>query len=255
MLICRHFLCSVSNMRIPRVFHPDLLAVDQSIVLNSEATNHLLKVLRLKQGHPLVLFNGDGHDYPAELVKAERREAVVKIDAKLAMQVESPLLIHLAQSVSKGDRMEFAIQKAVELGVTEISPVITEFCAVKLDQERWQKKLAQWQKIVIGACEQCGRNVVPQIHPVISYNEWISQSTNQLRLLLSPGAEKTMQHLKVPLEGVRLLIGPEGGLSEKEVYQAIESGYEDVLIGPRVLRTETAALSSISILQAQFGDM
>jgi 16S rRNA (uracil1498-N3)-methyltransferase len=246
---------AVRVMRIPRVFHPDLLAVDQEIKLSQDAANHLSKVLRLKQGHPLVLFNGDGHDYPAQLLRIDKRDVIVKVDAKLSIQVESPLSIHLAQGVSKGDRMDFAIQKAVELGVTEITPIITEFCVVKLSEDRWEKKQNQWQKIVIGACEQCGRNTVPTVHYPIKLQDWLAQSTQQLRLILTPEADKSMQQLSKPVQGVRLLIGPEGGLSDKEVYQARESGYEQVILGPRVLRTETAALASIAVLQGLFGDL
>lgn len=232
-----------------------MLLVDADIELTPDATHHLVNVLRLKPGHPLVLFNGDGHDYPAQLSQIDKRHAYVKVDAKIAIQVESPLPIHLAQGVSKGDRMDFAIQKAVELGVTAITPLVTEFCAVKLNQARWEKKQQQWHKIIIGACEQSGRNVVPTINPTISLTEYLSQSTQQLRLILDPNAEQNLKDITMPRDGVRLLIGPEGGLSEKEVYQAQQAGYQGSLLGPRILRTETAALAAISVLQSHFGDL
>lgn len=242
-------------MRIPRIFHDDLLQVDQMITLSKDASNHILNVLRLKDEHPLVLFNGDGNEYSAELKIAGKRKAEALILSKLSISVESRLDIHLGQGVSKGDRMDFVIQKAVELGVTEITPLITERCVVKLSQDRWEKKWQQWQKIAVSACEQCGRNVVPKIHAPLPLTEWMQQSTRQLRLTLNPKTDKRLNQLHVQTEGVRLLIGPEGGLSDSEVYQAEQNGFQDVSLGPRVLRTETAALATLAVLQAQFGDL
>ncbi len=242
-------------MRIPRIYHPGLLAEDSQTQLSVEAAHHLVNVLRMKQGQPLVLFNGDGNEYPAELLEVSKRAAVARVDAKLQMPVESPLRIHLGQGVSKGDRMDFVLQKSVELGVSEITPVITERCTVKLNAERWEKKQGQWQKIIIGACEQSGRNVVPTLHPPVKLQEWLAQSTCEVRITLDPRAEHGIAGLPRPTQGARLLIGPEGGLSDQEVYQAKESGFYGVRMGPRILRTETAALTSIAVLQSQFGDL
>ncbi len=242
-------------MRIPRIFHPDPLIVDNEVQLSSDATNHIVNVLRLKPGHPLVLFHGDDSEYSAELIVSEKRKAIALVDAKLSISVESSLSIHLGQGVSRGDRMDLVMQKAVELGVTEITPLITERCGVKLSKERWEKKHSQWQKIITGACEQCGRNRIPILHPPAELAEWTSESTNQLRLTLHPRAEKSIRHLQVPPKGVRLLIGPEGGFSDQEVYLTEETGFQTVQLGPRVLRTETAALAAISVLQALHGDL
>lgn len=242
-------------MRIPRIYHPELLAVDQHVELTSDATQHLVNVLRLTEGHPLVLFNGDNNEYSAELTVAKKRQAVALIDAKLSISTESLLKVHLGQGVSRGDRMDWVIQKAVELGVNEITPLITERCGIKMQQERWDKKLQSWQKIIISACEQCGRNTLPTLNPCISLNDWISQSTNQLRLTLHPHADKSMKHLDISPAGVRLLIGPEGGFSESEIYATEEAGFQTVQMGPRVLRTETAAIASIAALQAIHGDL
>lgn len=242
-------------MRIPRIYHPQPITVDQQISLTADASNHLVNVLRVSEGQPLVLFNGDDNEYPAELMVANKRKCEVMIDAKLSLSVETPLKIHLGQGVSRGDRMDMVIQKAVELGVDEITPIITERCGVKLASDRWQKKVQQWQKIVIGACEQCGRNQIPKVHPVIQVNEWISQSTRQLRITLHPQASKSIKHLSIPNTGVRLLIGPEGGFSKTEIYATEEAGFQTCLMGPRVLRTETAAIASISALQAIHGDL
>jgi len=242
-------------MRIPRIFVEQPLAVEQSINLGPDASNHVLNVLRLKNHSPIVLFNGDGNEYPAQLTQTGRREAIALVDAKLHISCESPLAIHLGQGISKGDRMDFVLQKSVELGVTEITPLITERCVVKLNQERWQKKYQQWQKIIIGACEQCGRNSLPKLNPSQEFSSWIAQSTNQLRLTLHPKAERPIAAMRPTAYGVRLLVGPEGGLSEQEIYQTEEHGFQQALLGPRVLRTETAALTSISILQSHFGDL
>lgn len=242
-------------MRIPRIYHPSPLIVDQQVELAPDAVNHLVNVLRLKPGHPIVLFNGDGNEYSAELLTIEKRKACASVDAKLSISVESPLAIHLGQGISRGDRMELVMQKAVELGVTDITPLITERCGVKLNEQRWQKKLQQWQKIIISACEQCGRNSLPTLHPATQFNDWVNHSTQQLRLTLHPRAEKSIRHLSVPPQGVRLLIGPEGGFSDGEIYTTEEAGFQTVQLGPRVLRTETAALATITALQAMYGDL
>ncbi|MDF2179482.1 16S rRNA (uracil(1498)-N(3))-methyltransferase [Aliiglaciecola sp. CAU 1673] len=242
-------------MRIPRIFHPDLLAVDQEISLSPDAINHIGNVLRLRSGQPVVLFNGDGNEYPATLIEVGKRHVSAMIDAKLSVSCESPLGIHLGQAVSKGDRMDFVLQKSVELGVTDITPLTSERSVVKLSEERWTKKHEQWQKIIAGACEQCGRNRLPTLHPVMSLSQWTQQSTQQLRLTLDPRAELKMDQLHPPKEGIRLLIGPEGGLSDQEVYQAQQHGFIGIQLGPRVLRTETAALTAIAALQSRFGDL
>jgi 16S rRNA (uracil1498-N3)-methyltransferase len=242
-------------MRIPRIFHPDTLLVEQEIELSSDALNHVANVLRLKSGHPIVLFNGDGNEYSAQLSLVEKRRVLAMVEAQLSVSVESPLIIHLGQGISRGDRMDMVLQKSVELGVHEITPLITERCGVKLSPDRWLKKHQQWQKIIIGACEQCGRNVLPILHQPIELTQWFNQSTNQLRLTLHPRADKNIRHLSIPHHGVRLLIGPEGGFSDQEIYQTEQSGFHTVQLGPRILRTETAALAAITSLQALFGDL
>lgn len=242
-------------MRVPRIYHPDLLLLDEPVELTSDAVNHLVKVLRLRESDPVVLFNGDGNEYSAELIEVGKKRAVVRVQSKLSLSVESPLSIHLGQVVSRGDRMDFVLQKSVELGVTEITPLLSERCGVKLSSERWQKKHQQWQKIILGACEQCGRNTVPMLHKVTPLDRWLGQSTRALRLTLHPHATQRFCQLDVPPCGVRILIGPEGGFSQQEVYQTEQSGYHSVRLGPRVLRTETAALAAITALQAGYGDL
>jgi 16S rRNA (uracil1498-N3)-methyltransferase len=242
-------------MRISRFYTPLAMQVDDEIELDPQLSHYINNVLRLKQSDPIVLFNGDGNEYTADVLSINKKQVIAIVNAQLSMRSESPLNIHLAQGVSKGDRMDFALQKSVELGVSEISPVITDRCSVKLSAERWQKKHEQWQKIIISACEQSGRNVLPTLNQPITLNRWLGQTTEQQKVMLTPGSSKYMSSLSRPVHGFRLLIGPEGGLSEQEIYTCEQTGFESVNLGPRILRTETAALASISILQALFGDL
>lgn len=242
-------------MRISRIYHPNPLSTDTQVLLTDDASHYVANVLRAKVDQPIVLFNGDGNEYSAHLIEVHKRKVVAGIDSQLSISIESPLNIHLGQGISRGDRMDWVIQKSVELGVTEITPLITERCGVKLDQDRWTKKHQQWQKLAIAACEQCGRNVLPILNPPSLFSDWINLSTNQLRITLHPRAEKAFRHLSIPPSGARLLIGPEGGFSEQEIYQTEQNGFQTIQLGPRVLRTETAAVTAISALQAIHGDL
>ncbi len=242
-------------MRIPRLYHPAPIPIDQEFVLDGDAAHHVSTVLRLKANHPVVLFNGDGNEYSAQIIDVSRKQVVVEADACLTIGKESPLSIHLGQGVSKGDRMDTVLQKSVELGVTEITPILTQRCAVKLDEKRWEKKIQQWKKIITGACEQCGRNAVPTLNAPVTLNQWLASPTQASRLILAPGAEHALSKTPYSTHGFRLLIGPEGGLSEQEIHQANENGYTSVSLGPRILRTETAALTSVTILQSLHGDL
>lgn len=242
-------------MRIPRFFIDEPLLTDSAIDLPSELAHYLSNVLRLRIGAPVVLFNGNGCDYPSEVLDIHKRKASVLVNAQISLSVESPLHLHLGQGVSKGERMEIALQKAVELGVTEITPIMTENCNVKLDQERWLKKHASWKKLIIAACEQSQRNVIPHLHSPITMQQWLGQTSELEKIILAPGARTYLSNLSKPQKGFRVLIGPEGGLSEQEVYTATETGYTPVNIGSRILRTETAAIASLAILQSNFGDI
>lgn len=242
-------------MRIPRLYHPSEIPVDSELALTPEAAHHVANVLRLKAGHPVVIFNGDGNEYSATIIVAQRRQIIVEVDSKLSIDPQSPLPLHLGQGISKGDRMEWVLQKSVELGVTTITPLITERCAVKLDPKRWEKKQLQWQKIIQSACEQSGRNTLPKISDVTPLQQWLADSTTQTRLVLAPQSQQRLAQLNGNTAGFRLLIGPEGGLSDVEIHQSQEAGFTPCSLGPRILRTETAAIASLSILQANFGDM
>ncbi|WP_017444426.1 16S rRNA (uracil(1498)-N(3))-methyltransferase [Gayadomonas joobiniege] len=243
-------------MRISRIYHPDPLTTGQEVELTSEASHHLAKVLRAKGGEAIVLFNGDGYNYPASISQVSKKHVSAKIHDKTPNATESNLKIELAQVISRGDKMELTIQKAVELGVTHITPLLSERCGVKLSSERFAKKRQQWQKIVQSACEQCGRSIVPKIGDITQLEDLFKQNFDGLKLNLHPQANAGIANLKVPENGkIQLLIGPEGGLSEHEIQLAHASGYQDILMGPRILRTETAGLAAISMLQCVLGDM
>ena len=242
-------------MRTPRIYHPEPISLNQPFELDADAANHVGRVLRMSVGQGLVLFCGDGNDYAAEITEVTKKHVSVVATQQKAVENESPLRIHLAQGISRGDKMDFTIQKSVELGITDITPIFTERCGVKLKGERLDKKHQQWQKIAIAACEQSGRAVVPTIHKPIDISEFIQQKTDQLKLNLHPRASISVAGLEKPEHGVRFLIGPEGGLNDAEIEAAANAGYQEILLGPRVLRTETAALTLLTALQLKFGDL
>jgi 16S rRNA (uracil1498-N3)-methyltransferase len=243
-------------MRNPRIFQQGTFNVNTSVTLSEDAFGHVIRVLRLKKGDIITLFNGEEpFQYQAQLVNVCKKSAEVSILSQHEKNSESPLNIHLGQGISRGDRMDFTLQKSVELGVNTITPLFTERCGVKLTLERLEKKRQQWQKIVISACEQSGRTSIPIVAEPILLSDWLKQETSALKINLYPKAQHSI--MTIPLENnrVRLLIGPEGGLSDDEICQANEHNFYDVLLGPRVLRTETAALTAITALQCRFGDL
>ncbi len=203
----------------------------------------------------LIVFNGQGGEYLCTIDKSSKKHVEIAVEQYKDNDSESPLKIHLAQGISRGDKMEFTIQKAVELGVHAITPLFTERCGVKLAEDRLQKKINQWQHIAISACEQSGRCSIPEIKSPQTLEQWLSQETDDLKLNLFPHANASIKTITPPTHGVRFIIGPEGGLSDEEINQTRDAGYQDILLGPRVLRTETAALAVITALQVQFGDL
>lgn len=213
---------------------------------------HLVKVLRLKSNSLIELFNGDGFNYRGRLLIRGKRTAAVKIEIRQPNLSESPLRTRLGIVISKGDRMDFVVQKSTELGISDIFPLTSERCDIKLNSERSQKRRDHWQKVATSACEQCGRSVVPQIHDIQPLNGWIAQIEADTRLVMHHRAGKTS--LPQRTHSVALLIGPEGGLTETEVSVAIDHGFDPFVLGPRVLRTETAPIAALSILQTTFGD-
>ena len=242
-------------MRVPRIYEPGPLSSHALLDLSEDGANHIGRVLRMQAGQELVLFDGRGGQYPATIQAVGKKQVTVQLAELDPVEVESPLAIHFGQVISRGDKMEFTIQKSVELGVTVITPLFSERCGVKLNGERLDKKLEQWQKIAISACEQCGRNRIPEIRPALELAAWLAEPTEELKLNLHPRAPYSINTLPEPSHGIRLLIGPEGGLSAAEIELAREQGFADMLLGPRVLRTETAGLTAITALQCRFGDL
>lgn len=242
-------------MRTPRIYHPSLIESQQQVLLSEDAVGHIARVLRMSVGQDITLFDGSGMEFNARLIDINKKSISAHILQAKTHSIESPLDLHLGQVISRGDKMDFTIQKSVELGVNTITPLLSERCGVKLDQARFEKKRQQWEKIIIGACEQCGRNTVPQIRPVMSLKEWCAETTDALKLNLHPRAKYSINTLPQPVEKVRLLVGPEGGLSDNEIEMTRQYQFEETLLGPRVLRTETAALTAITALQVRFGDL
>ncbi|WP_298773215.1 16S rRNA (uracil(1498)-N(3))-methyltransferase [uncultured Shewanella sp.] len=242
-------------MRTPRIYHSASLTIAQECQLDEEAAVHVGRVLRMTEGEQVRLFNGDGNDYLAHIQAASKKNVTVIITSSTLNQAESPLNLHLGQVISRGDRMDFTLQKSVELGVNTITPLFSERCGVKLSGERLDKKIQQWQKIVISACEQSGRSHVPIVRPAMALQDWCGEQSDAIKLNLHPRASHGINTLELPTKRIRLLIGPEGGLSNSEINMTAEHQFTDILLGPRVLRTETAALCAISALQLKFGDL
>jgi 16S rRNA (uracil1498-N3)-methyltransferase len=243
-------------MRNPRIYQQGLFTINETITLSEDAFGHAVRVLRLRAGDHIILFNGsESFQYSATLTEVSKKSAQVKINTKELVNSESPLNIHLGQGISRGDRMDFTLQKSVELGVNTITPLFTERCGVKLNAERLEKKRQQWQKIVISACEQSGRIYVPTVNEPMMLADWLKQETSALKINLHPKAQHSIMTLPIENTRVRLLVGPEGGLDDEEIAQARQCQFHDVLLGPRVLRTETAALTAITALQCRFGDL
>ncbi len=238
-----------------RLYLPVPLAVGHAFPLEAASYHYVMRVLRCQHGDTLVAFNGDGKDYIATLEVTGKKSARLAITGAKANANESPLKTILIQGLSKGERMDNAIQKAVELGVSEIYPAKTAYCAVKLTKEREQKKWAHWQGIITAACEQSERSVVPTLHPITPVTEIIHTIEADAKWLLHPYTVETDPAPKTnAVASVALLIGPEGGLSKAEVEQALESGFIGKQLGQRILRTETAAIAALSLCQQRWGD-
>lgn len=242
-------------MRCIRIFQESPFELGQITELSPEAGQHVGVVLRMQPDDTLTLFCGDNREYQARITDVRKKKVSVLITAIDIVNRESPQQIHLGQAISKGDRMDWVIQKAVELGVTSITPLITAHCAVRLDESRLTKKQQQWQAIAVSACEQSGRNIVPVVHPILPFDALIQRCMSPLKLILHPAATMSWDNISSSGKEVTLLIGPEGGFSEDEINRAQSQQFNVIALGPRILRTETAAIAAISILQAKLGDL
>ncbi|WP_455261581.1 16S rRNA (uracil(1498)-N(3))-methyltransferase [Neisseria sp.] len=239
---------------MPRFYVDFALSPDSVVELPDNVVRHL-NVLRVKNTEEIVLFNGNGKAYPALPEVLEKRRASVRILREEATDNESPLNITLVQAVSAAERMDFTLQKSVELGVAEIRPIISERCVVRLSGERAEKRVARWQEIVVSACEQSGRNIVPKVLPLTTYVQALQQLPQETaKLLMSLNRAQKLSDVRPQSGKVVFMVGPEGGWTEKEEQQAFDAGFQSVTLGKRVLRTETASLAAIAAMQTLWGD-
>ncbi|HGO9129414.1 TPA: 16S rRNA (uracil(1498)-N(3))-methyltransferase [Neisseria meningitidis] len=239
---------------MPRFYLPENLSVGQTVALPDNIVRHL-NVLRVRPNENITLFDGKGKAHAAQLTVLEKRRAEAEILHEDTTDNESPLNITLIQSISSGDRMDFTLQKSVELGVTAIQPVISERCIVRLDGERAAKRLARWQEIVISACEQSGRNTVPPVLPIIGCREALDKMPSEsTKLIMSINRARKLADIRQPSGAIVFMVGPEGGWTEQEEQQAFEAGFQAVTLGKRILRTETAPLAALAAMQTLWGD-
>lgn len=241
-------------MRVTRIFTDQALKPSGEVALGKDAARHLVTVLRLKAGDRVVLFNGAGGEFPGEILDAAPKSVTVRLAEWEPVDRESPLVTRLGVGISRGDRFDWVLQKATELGVSEIFPLYTERTEVKLKGDREEKKQRHWQQVIVSACEQCGRNRLPRLHEPRSLHDWFDVSAD-IRLLLHHRSDVTLRSLgdERPVS-VALLIGPEGGLSNDEIERGLAAGFQSLTLGPRVFRTETAPLVALSLLQGLWGD-
>ncbi|MBF7729984.1 16S rRNA (uracil(1498)-N(3))-methyltransferase [Pseudomonas sp. N040] len=238
-------------MRLSRFFIDAPLALGQHQLPEAQA-HYIARVLRLGTGAALQLFDGSGQEYRGEIIEAGKKSVCVELREQVAGLAESGLRIHLGQGLSRGERMDWAIQKATELGVAQITPIISARCEVRLKDERADKRMSHWRQVAISACEQCGRSVLPVLQAPVELDEWLAQASAELKLVLHPLAEPLVSHARPG--SLAFLIGPEGGLTDTEVGQAQAAGFQAARLGPRVLRTETAPVVALAVAQQLWGD-
>jgi 16S rRNA (uracil1498-N3)-methyltransferase len=243
-------------MRLTRIYSEGPLTSGAVVPLSSAGAYHVGRVLRMRPGAPLVVFDGSGMDFPSEIVDVDGDKVSVRVRSQTPGTSESPLRITLIQGISRGERMDWTLQKATELGVIGVAPVLTARSVVRLDEKQAAKKQAHWRAIVIGACEQCGRSKVPTVAtPVQLRDHFANVRKDGMRLVLSPSAPASLAGIASLPSKVDLLIGPEGGLDDDEISAAQKAGFMPVRLGPRVLRTETAGVVALTVLQALWGDL
>ncbi len=250
-------------MRIPRIHTDQALHAGVEVLLPEQAGEHVARVLRLERGHPLILFNGDGCEYDATLASLAKRAVSAQIHAVREVDRESPLPLTLAQGIARGEKMDWILQKATELGVARIVPLVTERTEVKLDEERAERRVAHWRSVIAGACEQSGRTRLPQIAAPQRLDRWLGGLADDgaLRLALLPEGEAglrqfpQMENSALEAAGALLCVGPEGGFSEQDAALLRHAGFHGLRLGPRILRTETAGLAALAVLQVLAGDL
>jgi 16S rRNA (uracil1498-N3)-methyltransferase len=241
-------------LRLHRVHTAQRLQPGGEVRLDAAASHYLSRVLRVGRGTTLVLFNGDGMDYEAEVLEASRQSMLLRVDGSRPGLPESGLRITVTQAISRGERMDLTLQKCTELGVAAFRPLFSERVEVRLLGDKLARRMAHWQGVVVAACEQCGRAVVPEVLPALSLDEWLLGAGPELRLLLDPGAGQSLAKTALAAE-LELVVGPEGGFSDAELARICELGVVAVRLGPRVLRTETAGPAAVAVLQGRAGDL
>ncbi|OUR70795.1 16S rRNA (uracil(1498)-N(3))-methyltransferase [Methylophaga sp. 41_12_T18] len=241
-------------MRISRFFCPELDVNNKTFPLPEAAHRHAVQVLRLKKGAKLQVFDGGGVEFEATLDSVAKRQSTITLGEQVNNELESPLTITLLQGISRGERMDYALQKAVELGVNKVVPVLTERCNVQLSNGRADKRLHHWRGVMVSACEQSGRSVLPELSDIMSLDDALLDNKDVTCLVLDPLAAQGFSSID-KTSSVSLLIGPEGGLTEQEVQLASANEYQAVNFGPRILRTETAAVAALAVMQSLWGDL
>ncbi len=241
-------------MAFPRIHCDFRLGPGAQFPLPEDAANHVARALRLRAGDAIVVFDGRGGEYDATILRIDRGRVDVKTGALRDAGRESPLEVGLVQGLPEADKMDWILQKAVELGVAWIQPVVCERSVVRLSGDRAARRESHWQRVVVAACEQCGRDIVPALRPTAAFRDWAAAPTTAARWVLLPGAGEPLAGLEAPAGPVELLVGPEGGLSEREADIALTVGFRALSLGPRVLRTETAPLAALAAMQALWGD-
>ena len=242
-------------MRIPRVFTPQALASGSTISVTGQQARHIKQVLRLRNGDRLTVFNGDGKEYTAIFLQADRAAITLQVDTPIDTLPEPGLCIRLAQGIARNDRMDLILQKSVELGISEIQPLWMQRSQAHVHGERLEKRIRHWQGVIVSACEQCGRASLPKLLPPQPFANWIDNDTSDtMRLMLQPDSHQVLAELERPTGSITLLVGPEGGMNIDERTYASANGYIGLRLGVRILRTETAALAALAGIQVLWGD-
>ena len=240
-------------MRLHRVHTHHPLEPGQEVIISDRSAHYLSRVLRVAAGQTIVLFNGDGHDYVAEVVRPGKKQIVLSVISRLPATAESGIEITVVQAISRGERMDQTLQKCTELGVTAFQPLFSERVEVRLRAEKLSRRVEHWQGVVVSACEQSGRAVIPEVRTPLDFGDWISTDYSGRRLVLAPGADTPLARTNLENQ-VQIAIGPEGGFTDIELELMVSHAVEAVSLGPRVLRTETAAPAAVAVLQALGGD-
>jgi len=242
-------------VHITRLYYPEHIEPGQTLSLDKNASHHLIRVMRAKKGLDVILFNGDGFEYTATLLDENQKSCTLSANTKTLAQRESPVHTILLQGISRSDKMDACLQKTTELGVNTIIPVVCEHTATRLDDKRAEKKRKHWQQIIISACEQSGRCVIPELRPITPYAQALQSTNSDYKLILSLKAKTGLRDMQKPEGDITILVGPESGLSQNEIKLAINTNFKEIQLGPRILRTETAAPACLAAIQTLWGDL